>query len=35
MAENKIMSFSKYTKYLNYEFVEHILIAMKKELYDA
>jgi len=34
MAEDKIMSFSKYTKYLNYEFVEHILIAMKKELYD-
>ena len=26
MAENKIMSFSKYTKYLNYEFLEHILI---------
>jgi hypothetical protein len=35
MAEEKIMSFSKYTKYLNYDFVEHILIAMKKELYDA
>mgnify|MGYP004235691487 CR=1 FL=1 len=34
MAEAKIQSFSEYTNYLNYEFVEHILIAMKKELYD-
>ena len=33
-ADNKIMSFSKYTKYLNYEFHADVIMKMKRYLYD-
>ena len=34
-ADNQIMQFDKYTKYLNYDFESDIILAIKKNLYDA
>jgi hypothetical protein len=34
MADQKIMSFSVYLKYLNYDFHEDIIKTMKKKLFD-
>ena len=34
-ADSQIMSFSKYTKYLNYDFHNDIIYKMKKTLHDA
>jgi hypothetical protein len=34
-ADNQIMQFDRYTKYLNYDFESDIMMAMKKQLYDA
>ena len=34
MADNQIMDFSKYTKYLNFDFYEDVLLTMKKEIHE-